>query len=140
MIQPTLARRILAVTAGFLAVVVLSTATDQVLHATGVYPPPGQRMSDGLFALALAYRIVFTVLGGWITVRMAPDRPMAHAWVLAGIGLVAGCAGAAFALSHPELGPAWYAIAIAATGAPCVWLGARIAMSGRRTPTPAVGP
>ncbi len=50
-------RRVGAVLAGLLAVVILSTATDALMHATGVFPPLGQPMSDGLFLLATAYRI-----------------------------------------------------------------------------------
>jgi hypothetical protein len=38
--------------AGFVAVVVLSLATDWALHAAGVFPALGQKMSDALFVLA----------------------------------------------------------------------------------------
>jgi hypothetical protein len=51
-------RRIDAVLAGLLAIIILSTATDAVLHATGVFPPSGQPMVDAFFLLATAYRIV----------------------------------------------------------------------------------
>jgi hypothetical protein len=40
------------VVAGFLVVVALSIGTDTALHAAGVYPALGQRMSDGLLVLA----------------------------------------------------------------------------------------
>lgn len=71
-------RRIGAVVAGFLATCILSIATDLVLHAAGVFPPWGQPMSNALFLLATAYRILYTIAGGYITARLAPDRPMAH--------------------------------------------------------------
>ena len=45
--------RVGAVLAGVLVIVVLSIATDGALHASGVYPPLGQPMADGLFALKL---------------------------------------------------------------------------------------
>jgi len=48
-------------------------------------------MSDALFALALAYRLAITVLGGWLTARLAPDRPAGHA--LRGHGGAAHVAG-----------------------------------------------
>lgn len=49
-------RSTLAVLLGFVAVVVLSLATDQLLHVLHVYPPWGQPMYDpGLSLLALAY-------------------------------------------------------------------------------------
>ena len=116
-------RRIGAVLAGLLAIVILSTAADAVLHATGVYPPFPERMADALFVLATAYRIVFGVLGGYVTARLAPDRPMRHALILGGIGLVISTAGAA---AMGEYGPAWYALAIIAICLPCAWAGARL--------------
>lgn len=115
---------------------VTSLGADQILHVTGVYPPWGQTMSDGLFALASTYRAVFTVAGGWITARLAPSRPMAHATWLAAIGLAAALAGVAASAGHPELGPRWYPWSLVVTAVPCVWLGARIAIAGRREPAP----
>jgi hypothetical protein len=108
---------------GFIAVVVLSLATDEVLHLLKVYPPWNQPMYDsGLCLLALSYRIVYTVLGSYIAARYAPHNPMSHAMVLGVIGLVVGTAGA-IATIPMHLGPAWYPIAIAATALPSAWLG-----------------
>src|ERR1700704_1199070 len=80
-----------------------------------------------------ACRALFTVAGGYVTARLAPDRPMRHAWVLAGIGLVAGLAGvvAYYAIGGAELGPSWYAISIPVEAIPCVWLGGWLAASRR---------
>jgi hypothetical protein len=112
-----------AVLAGFLTVVVLSLGTDQLLHVLGVYPPWGQSMPEpGLNLLALSYRIVYTVLGGYVTASLAPHAPMRHVWVLAAIGLVFGTAGA-IATIPMNMGPAWYPIALAVTAVPCTWLG-----------------
>lgn len=117
-----LGRSIIAVVAGFLTVVVLSLGTDQLLHVLKVYPPWGQPMHEaGLNALALSYRLVYTVLGYYLTARLAPYAPMRHVWILAGIGLVMGTFGA-IATIPMHLGPAWYPIAIAATALPCAWL------------------
>ena len=122
--RPRLAlRRTGAVLAGLLAIVILSTATDAVLHATGVYPPVPQRMANGLFLLAAAYRIVYGVAGGYVTARLAPDQPMRHALALAAVGTALSTAGAA---AMGELGPAWYSLAIIAICFPCAWAGARI--------------
>ena len=57
-------RSIGAVLAGVLVVIVLSLGTDVVLHATGIYPPWFQPMADALWVLALAYRIVYGIVGG----------------------------------------------------------------------------
>ena len=116
-------RSVASVLAGFCTVVILSLGTDQLLHVLQVYPPWGQTMHDpGLNLLALSYRIVYTVLGGYVTARLAPKAPMHHVWVLAGIGLVLGTAGAVATIPM-NLGPAWYPIAIAVTAVPCTLLG-----------------
>jgi hypothetical protein len=126
-----MARSIAAVAAGFLTVVVLSLATDQLFHVLDVYPPWGQPMyANSLNALALSYRIVYTLLGGFITARLAPQAPMRHVMILASIGLVAGIAGAIAAIAG-DFGPSWYPIAIAVTAYPGTWLGGRL---GIRTP------
>ena len=118
-----LPRSLVAVFLGFVAVVVLSLGTDQIFHVLRVYPPWNEPMRDtGLNLLALSYRIVYTVLGGYITARLAPRNPMRHVWVLAGIGLVVGTLGVV-ATSGLDLGPRWYPIAIAVTAVPCTWLG-----------------
>jgi hypothetical protein len=108
---------------GFISVVVLSLGTDQVLHVLQVYPPWGQPMTDpGLNLLALSYRIVYTVIGSYITARLAPHSPMRHVWVLGTIGLVVAVAGA-IATIPMHLGPSWFPIALAVTALPCAWLG-----------------
>ena len=118
-----LLRSAAAVFLGFIAVVVLSLGTDQVLHVVHVYPPWGQPMDEpGLNLLALSYRIVYTVFGMYLTARLAPHSPMGHALVGGAIGFVLGTAGA-IATIPMHLGPAWYPIAIALTALPCAWLG-----------------
>ena len=116
-------RRIGAVLAGLLAIIVLSTATDMVLHATGVYPPFGARMADALFLLAMAYRIVYGVAGSYIAARLAPDRPMQHAVALGAVGLVVSTAGA---VAMWDAGPAWFNLGLVATVLPCAWAGGRL--------------
>jgi hypothetical protein len=119
-----LVRSTAAVFVGFISVAVLSLATDQVLHVLEVYPPWGQPMWDpGLNLLALSYRIVYTILGGYITASLAPHSPMRHVLVVAILGLITGSAGAIVAIRMADLGPTWYPIALALTGFPCVWLG-----------------
>ncbi|MGH9365247.1 MAG: hypothetical protein ACRD1B_08300 [Thermoanaerobaculia bacterium] len=119
-----LLRSVAGVLLGFLAVVVLSLGTDQVLHVLKVYPPWGQPMYDtGLNLLALAYRIVFAVVGSYIAARFAPHTPMRHALALGVVGLVLSVAGAIAAIAMVNLGPIWYPIALVLTALPCAWLG-----------------
>jgi hypothetical protein len=126
-------RSVAAVVAGFLAVAGLSLGTDEVFHQLQVYPPWGVTMTDPrLFALALSYRIVYTVLGGWITARLAPRSPMRHVTVLAIIGLIGGAAGVAVAIGRSDLGPLWYPVAILLTAYPCTWLGGMLRASALR--------
>lgn len=125
-----LLRRIGAVFAGLLAIFVLSSAADAVLHAVGLYPPFPQRMADSLFLLATAYRAVFGVAGCWLTARLAPDRPMRHALVLGSIGVMLAIAGT---IAFGKYGPAWYSVAIIAISLPCAWAGARLARRRRRS-------
>lgn len=52
-----------AVVAGFVVTAVASTATDAVMHTTGIFPTSPRSMSNSLFALASTYRALFTILG-----------------------------------------------------------------------------
>ena len=120
-------RRIGAVLAGLLAIIILSSATDKVLHATGVFPPSGQPMADALFLLATAYRIVYGVAGSYLAARLAPDRPMQHALALGVVGLAISTAGAVATWNAgPAFGPKWYPLAVIAIALPCAWAGGRL--------------
>ena len=116
-------RSVGAVVAGFVVVFVLSVGTDQVLHVLKVYPTWGEPMAGALYVMATAYRIVYTILGGYITARLAPRAPVRHALILGLVGLLAGILGVIVNIAKPELGPLWYSIAVAVTGPPCAWLG-----------------
>jgi hypothetical protein len=82
-------------------------------------------MSDGLFVLATAYRVIYTIGGSYITARLAPNRPMLHAIVLGAIGLVM-CLVGAVATWNADLGPAWYSVALVVTALPCAWIGGKL--------------
>ncbi|HXA83483.1 MAG TPA: hypothetical protein VNZ47_00305 [Candidatus Dormibacteraeota bacterium] len=113
-----------AVLLGFFTVVVISLGTDEVLHLLKVYPPWGQPMFEPrLNLLALSYRIVYSVIGSYIAARFAPRNPMRHALVLGIVGFVVSVPGAIFIITHTNLGPAWFPIAIVLTALPCAWLG-----------------
>jgi hypothetical protein len=125
--QPRRGRSAIALISGFLVGLILSLGTDQILHALKIYPPWGQTMSDQLFALASAYRIVYTILGAYVAARLAPDRPMWHAMVLGWIGFVISLIGAAVTWNaQPPVGPHWYALAVAAISIVCAWIGGAI--------------
>ncbi|MEX2263582.1 MAG: hypothetical protein WD696_16615 [Bryobacteraceae bacterium] len=124
---PRIPRRIGAVLAGLLAVVILSIATDMTLHASAIFPPAGQPMVDALWLLAAAYRTVYGAAGGYIAARLAPDRPMTHALALGVIGLAMSIAGAVAAWNGgPAYGPKWFSLALIAIALPSAWAGGRL--------------
>jgi hypothetical protein len=123
-------RSTVAVLVGFIAVFVLSVATDEVLHLLRVYPPWNQPMyGTGLVLLALSYRLVYTVVGGYITARLAPQNPTRHALILGAVGTLVATV-LAIATIPLHLGPNWYPIALVVTALPCTWLGGAL-YSGR---------
>jgi hypothetical protein len=121
--QRTWPRSLAALFYGFIAVVALSLGTDELFHLLKVYPPWQEPMyAPGQNALALSYRILYGILGSYITARFAPNRPMAHSLISGAVGTVLSVGGIIVALTK-HLGPAWYPIAITATALPCAWLG-----------------
>jgi hypothetical protein len=113
-----------AVLSGFMSVAVLSLVTDQMLHVLNVYPPWGEPMWDPkLNLLALSYRTLYSIVGGYLTAALAPRAAMRHVGILASIGTVAATAGAIAAITLADFGPDWYPILLAATSFPSVWLG-----------------
>jgi hypothetical protein len=105
--------------------VVLSFGTDLALHAAGVFPALGQKMSDALFVLATVYRTLYGVVGSYVTARLAPDRPMGHALVGGLIGVAMSTLGAVVTW-NTDLGPHWYPLALIVTAMPTAWLGGKL--------------
>ena len=126
-------KSIWAVVAGVLFIIVASILVDIVLHVAGVYPPMGQPIGDALALLATSYRFLIGIGGGWLTARLAPDKPMKHALILGAVGIVLGLLGVVLTWNQ-NLGPRWYAIALVILAIPQCWLGGRIfeARSGQR--------
>ena len=81
-------------------------------------------MSDSLFGLATAYRAAYAVLGSYLTARLAPRKPLAHAMLGGAIGMGLATAGAVATWNMgPELGPHWYAVSLIGMALPCAWAG-----------------
>jgi hypothetical protein len=117
-------RRVGAVLAGLFTTIVSTTAVDVVLHATGVFPTWDQRMVDALYLLAVAYRLISGALGGYVTARIAIDRPVGHALALGVIGTVLSTGGVAVVLNRgPAFGPLWYPVVLVITAIPCALAG-----------------
>jgi hypothetical protein len=121
-------RSVGAVLAGVLVGALLSLGVDVILHALHFFPPWGEPVSSGPLAAATAYRAVFGILGAYVTARLAPSRPMAHALILGALGTVVSAAGAIATWNKgPAFGPHWYPVALVVIGIPCAWLGGVLA-------------
>ena len=121
-------RHIAPTVAGVLTIIVLSTATDAVMHGSGVFPPEGESMPAPLWVLAITYRVIYQVAGGYVTAWLTPDRSsMTPVMVLAGLGVVLSLAGVAATWNAgPQFGPRWYSVLLVILAAPTVWLGGRL--------------
>lgn len=120
-----LARSIWAILAGIL-INFLATPIDGLLHAVHFYSNTAPSMTHAQAAVALSYRLMLAVVGAWVTARLSPRKPMAHAMILAGVGTVISTLGAIAMLSVKGYGPAWYSLALIAACFPMSWLGARL--------------
>jgi len=84
-------------------------------------------MPDSLFLLATAYRIIYSILGSYLTARLAPHRPKLHALILGVIGVLLSVAGALSTWNKgPEFGPKWYPITLIVMAIPLAWVGGKI--------------
>jgi hypothetical protein len=125
-------RSIGAVFVGMIVVVVLSIGTDALLRAIHIFPPGSQRMSDPQFVIATVYRIIYAIIGGFVTATLAPARPMQHALFYGFVGFGLSTVGY-LASRNLNLGPNWYPLALIVTSIPCAWLGGLL-LIGRRHP------
>ena len=116
-------RSTVAVLAGFAVVAALSGGTDYMATKFGHLSFDGPDPTVP-FAIATVYRSVWAVIGGYTAARLAPERPILHAIILGGIGLVVALAGC---IVRWNLGNHWYPIALVITALPCSWLGGKLA-------------
>ena len=117
--------------------IALTLGTDEILHIAGVFPPWGQSMVgyDGALLLATAYRVVYGILGSYITARLAPNRPMLHALVGGVIGFIVSIVGAVATWNGgPAFGPHWYPLALIVTALPSAWVGGKLRLMQLRSP------
>ena len=120
-------KKIWAIIAGLLIVAVLSVLTDAVMEKLGVFPGQAhpEAYTQWMWALALGYRVIYTILGGYVTAKLAPTRPMAYAITLGIIGIVLASLGAVANWSKSSNGE-WYPIMLIITSLPSTWLGGKL--------------
>lgn len=114
-----------AVLAGFIFIVVTHTATDAVLESIGVLPKGNLHVGTGLILIVIGYRAIFSLIGCYITARLAPHSPMKHALALGIVGVLLSTVGA-IATANMNLGPSWYAWTLVAISLPIAWLGGKL--------------
>jgi hypothetical protein len=137
--NPRLMRSVVAVIVGAFVGIVLSVGTDLLLRVTGILPGPDQVASNPVLLLATVYRTIYGILGSYITARLAPFRPMAHAMVLGLMGLVANILGTVTTWNKgPAFGPHWYPITLIVLALPTAWAGAQIRIAQLRKAVPSL--
>jgi hypothetical protein len=112
--MPQPVRSVLAVLAGFLAmmivVIVLTFACIAFFHLQSGHPTPLY------LAINMVYSLVAALLGGWITGRLAGRAPVAHGVALAILMLAMGM----MSLLHPAAGQSMLYLVFLATAPPLV--------------------
>lgn len=114
-----------AVLAGVLTVIILSIGTDTILESVGIFPPFGQELTTWMLLLALAYRCLFTIAGGFVTAKLSQQTPIRNVKILAIIGVIGGALGV---IAGWDLSAHWYPIAIFLTAYPLTILGGKICL------------
>lgn len=120
----TILKSIGSVLAGLIFIFITHTGTDVVLESTGVLPKGHLFVGTGLILLVLGYRAVFSLLGCYLTARLAPRNPLKHALILGVIGLLLSAVGAIVNMKM-KLGPDWYAWTLVVISLPVAWLGGK---------------
>lgn len=113
--------------AGILVGALLLVGTDYLLESNGILPGDNLHVSAWLIWVVIAYRIAFTILGCFVTAKLAPRNPMAHAVTIGLLGALVSAFGA-YATRNMNLGPQWYAWTLAVFTIPTGWIGGRLAM------------
>jgi hypothetical protein len=121
-----------AVLAGLIFIVITSAVMDALLENTGVLPKENLFVGPGLILMVLGYRAVLSLIGCYLTARLAPGNPMAHALSPGVIGIIFSAVGT---IAMAERGPAWYGWTLTALALPIAWLGGKLYES--RKPQPA---
>lgn len=115
-----------AILAGMIFIVATHSLTDFVLESLGIFTQPSEGFhTTWMVVTATIYRSIYTIIGGYITAALAPNRPLLHAVILGAIGTLAATY-AAIVTIPMNIAPAWFPIALAVLALPCTWLGGKL--------------
>ena len=123
---------ILAVLAGFLFIGITHTGTDAIFESLGVLPKGNLHVATSLVIFVLGYRTFFSLIGSYLTARLAPQNPLKHALILGAIGTILSLGGA-LASANMNLGPAWYGWSLVVISLPVSWLGGKFYIAQTKT-------
>lgn len=113
-----------AVIVGFVATILLTSVADALMRVSRIFPSPAQAMATELWILAALCRVVICIACCALTARLASDRPMRAAVVLAVVCFVPLAFGVWVTWSQGlGSGPNWYPILLLVAALPCAWLG-----------------
>ncbi|RYD73551.1 MAG: hypothetical protein EOP53_19895 [Sphingobacteriales bacterium] len=122
-------RSILAIVAGIAAGAILSIVTDKILEITGILQTePFDANPAWLIIIIIIYRTIFNGTGAYIAARLAPNKPVKHAMILGGIGVILGTTGA-IAMWH--IPPHWYPVSLVILTLPAAWIGGKLALKNQ---------
>lgn len=113
-------RSVLAVLAGLVFIFITHTGMDVLFESMGWMPERGEPLTDAGLLWASGYRAIFSILGCYLTARLAPTHPMRHALILGSIGVLLSSLGA---IAMWDLGHVWYPLSLIALSLPYAWLG-----------------
>lgn len=113
------------VVTGFLTIAILSIVTDLIVEGVGLLPPATQPEAYLWWHLAIAlfYRSVYAVVGGYLTAKLAPSKRMTHVIALAVIGTIIGTLGTIANWDKAVMSGVWYPVVLLITSPLFVWWG-----------------
>jgi hypothetical protein len=114
-----------AVLIGFLTVFMLSVGMDMLAESVGILPPSTQPEAYQWWHLviALIYRSIFTIFGGFVTAHISATKPMRQVIILAVIGTILGGLGTIANWEMAKATGTWYPVVLFLASPVCIWWG-----------------
>lgn len=114
-------RSLIAVASGYLTVSLTTATTFTLLNTVA----PGQLNMPSWLIIKLILAILGAALGGMITARLAPARPLAHTFVLAGLMFILSIAAVVVSFGSE---PLWFQMGLLVTSAIATSAGGLLAL------------
>lgn len=127
--MPSNPRSTRAVVVGFVIIAVLTLAGFFAAKGLGLIVPGTIPPERDLFLFNLCI-MMFIMIGGYITARLAPHDPKNHTLSLGVLLTLVGLA-ASLTLSFADYGPDWFGWTILLSGLPFAWLGGKLLREGK---------